>query len=213
MKRFRPIALLALLILVMSGLAKADIIVYSINPGSFHPDENLLFNADLVSTGITIQGQTNQTGTIISITGNEILKGSGGQARVTALDGNFMWALFDAGDLYFTEFLANVNVYGTPVIHVTAIDRFGAPQSFQYEGGNGENFFGVGAVDGFLLDTIEISTLPNQSIEDIRQIRLGGITDGIITSGGVTRAPEPATLRLRGTGLGLMGLGALRKRK
>ena len=71
--------------LLLTGIAtpaKADILFYFSDPGALQPEENLLFNdPGLVLNGLTVQGLTNQTSTLLDITGQELLVADGGQAR------------------------------------------------------------------------------------------------------------------------------------
>ena len=199
--------LLLIACLVITAQANATIII-SASPGFVQPEENLLLDGTGFTTiGIMVQGHTNQTDTIFNITGNEELTLlASGQARVTATDGNYTFATFDAQNplLFFTLFEANINVTGAPVITVRATEPSGVPTLYTYTGSTGQNFFGVKAIDGQLIDFITVSTAPSESIEDIRQIRVGGIQPYN------TPVPEPATILLLGAGL--LAFGVLRRR-
>jgi len=209
MRILRLVAIAALLTLGMTAQANATIIIYNA-PNFVQPEENLLLQGTgLITTGVTVQGQTNQTATVFNITGNEELTlPSNGQAQVVATVGNYISATFDAANplLFFTLFEANVNVVGTPLITVSATEPNGETKVFTYTGSSGQNYFGVQAIDGQMINFITVSTAPDESIEDIRQIRVGGI-------GGMTAVPEPASVLLLGTGLGVIGLAAWGRRR
>ena len=213
-----PIVFVALLICGLASQASADIIILD-TPSFVQPEENLLLQGTgLATTGNPVQGMTNQTGTIFNIWGSEDLTlPSRGQATVEALEGTYEWVLFDAFDplVFFTLFEANVNVTGTPLITVGATEFNDGPTTFySYIGSSGQNFFGVEASNNQFIDYIMISTEPDEAIEDIRQIRVGGITGGNTgASGGPISAPEPTSLLLMGTGIGIIGLMAKRRKR
>jgi hypothetical protein len=198
--------LTAILLIFSLGLAapraSATIIIYS-TPGAVQPEENLILqDTGYPPTGNPVYGLTNQSATIFKIMGSETLTlPANGQARVEAANAStYIWAKFDAADplLYFKLFEANVNVTGTPTITVSVTEPgSGGTTLYTYTGGSGQNFFGVKAIDGQLIDFITVSTSPSESIEDIKQIRVGGI--GGIQGNPVI--PEPSTLVLLGSGL------------
>ena len=69
--------------------------------------------------------------------------------------------------------------------------------------GNGQNFFTLDSADNQVAVSFSlVSTVDIQDISDLEQVRLG------VTSAGV---PEPSTLGL--IGLGLLGLGAMKRRR
>src|SRR5574342_845558 len=172
----------ALLLLGAAAPARADIVFFFNDPGAVQPEENLLFNdPNLVMTGLTVQGVTNNTATLIDITGQETLVADGGQARVLTNDNGFQWLLIqpDAGGTLFSEFEANLILYSPPgpppsgTVTVWVTNNFGVTEHDSYTVGTGQNYFSLLAIDPQLIRSILItSTL---DLAEIRQIRLGGI--------------------------------------
>ncbi|MBA3886942.1 MAG: PEP-CTERM sorting domain-containing protein [Acidobacteria bacterium] len=189
----------------MSSPARADIIFYFHAPGAINASDNLLFNADgLALEGLTVQGIT-QSGTLLDITGNELLTAGGGQATVGAQDGAFTWLWFEPNSLgvLFELFEANLAVYHTTgppptgTVTVNVVNNFGVTESGAFQVGPGNNNFSMKALDPQLMRSIEISsTIP---LEYIRQIRLDGIQTPTSTPPG--DVPEAGTLLLFGMGL------------
>ena len=83
--RYLFITAAAAAILAMASPAAATVFITS-GPGAVQPDENVLFNNG-PTAGLTIEGITNQTNTLVSITGGETLVAAGGQARLDTMDG------------------------------------------------------------------------------------------------------------------------------
>lgn len=185
-------------------------IIFDASPNFAQPDENLLFNEPGLFTGpgLTIQGATNDTNTIFSLTGLvDLVTPASGQARVEdEMSTGFGSLAVDAldSDIFFTEFEANLNVPNqggrNPVEYrafITATDSLGMAYNFDFALANGQNFFGLRGTDGTLIDTVLITT--DGSFDDVRQIRIGGIT----TSDGAPpdTVPEPTALLLLGSAL------------
>ena len=203
------------LALLVAAPASATIIITT-GAGVIQPEENVLFTND-PDDGLTVEGITNQTGTLVSITGGEILVGNGGQARVEAtntfLDTAFTYnglsgqtLGFDLSDnaLAFTEaeFRLFVGQGTATEATLTFFDTTGGQfqETFAIPA-NG--FFNAYAIDGQLIDYFSFSA--NGSIQDVRQIRLGGVASLDGGGGGAGVVPEPGTWALMILGFGGAG--------
>ena len=185
--------------------------------GTLQPDENLLFTNN-PANGTTLNGVTNQTGTLVSITGGEVLAGNGGQARLEAADGLLNTAFtynglagqnlgFDLADpaLAFTQAEFRIFVGGGTASQATLTFLDTAGQQFQNTFAIPSNgFFNAQALDGQQINSFSIAT--NGSFEDVRQVRIGGVAT--IPVGLV---PEPASWALMILGFG--GVGGLIRRQ
>jgi hypothetical protein len=219
----RSKALLTALLLATASMASATIVVLE-GPGNFAGDENVLFQDD--DTGNPLGAVTNQTNTGVNFTSNQVLSApSGGQARVesnTATDlSNLGIDLVDPL-LFFTTAIFNIDATANSSIALSvdwvcatgATCAGGATGTFNNNfniGQNGENFFRIQAVDNQLIDNISFTTAASAAvIENVSQIRLGGVTDEE-GGGGPSEIPEPMTMGLFGGGL--LGLATYRKLK
>lgn len=196
-----------------STQARADIIFLA-SPSFVQPDENLNFNEPglLAGPALTVQGITNQSDTVFNLTGTEnLVTPAAGQARVEDEGANgFTSLLIDAFDsnIFFRSFEANLNAEADGRAFITAIDSDGQEFLFNFIlSGAGQNFFGLKAINGQVIDTVLITT--NVDLEDVRQIRLGGIQEGDEPDPDV---PEPATLALLGVGLASAAAAKRRRR-
>ena len=211
------IALAASALLLAAAPAGATIIIGT-GPGALQPPENVLFTNN-PANGTTITGVTNQTVTSISITGGETLVGNGGQARVEAADGLVSTTggafgglpasqlAFDLTDpaLAFTstEFRIFVGSGAATTATLTFLDSTGQTFSNTFDIlPNG--FFNALATNGETIDKFSFTT--NGSFEDVRQVRVGGITT--LPSALV---PEPMSWALMIIGFG--GVGAIARRR
>jgi len=196
---------------VSAALPASAMVIIGTGAGTLQPDENVLFNNN-PPNGLTIQGVTNQTATGVSITGGEVLVGNGGQARVESADGlintNFTFngltnqtVGFDLTDpaKAFTDAEFRIFVGNGTATQATLTFFDTAGQQFQNTFDIPSNgFFNAQATNGEKIDFFSIAT--NGSVDDIRQIRIGGI------GGASFGVPEPASWALMILGFG--GLGA-----
>ena len=197
--------------LMGAGAAHGTLMIEQ-GPGNFQGDENVLFNPDdaLQDNASTVQGRTNQTSTLVDFfgAGEDLTTPSGGQARVEAVDGAFndlSIALNEPGSTFATLIL-NINADADGSVEFNVDQLIGADlvQSFMLDGG-GENFFRISAIDGQRITSVSLSS--DVDLQDVRQIRIGGIED----EGGNPPAevPEPGTALL--LGLGALGLAGFRR--
>lgn len=169
------------------------------NPQSL--EENVLFNGlGLISTGNPVSGKTDQTGTLVFFSSDEILTTpSQGQARVEAVDGSFM--TYTLSGFLFHDYIFNLNIVhgagtGTASIMATLSGGSSASANFPISA-NGQNFFTVFTTGADLLRQVQVTTtIP---IQDVRENRVSGIV------------PEPGSWALLGSGF--LALGALVRRK
>jgi hypothetical protein len=192
----------------------AATVILDVGPGVLQPDENILFNND-PAPDLDIEGVTNQTATLVTLTGGESLTAFGGQARVRSqdavLDAGFTFngltdqiLGFDLSDsgLAFTE--TEFRVFGGTATELTLTVVDTAGEVFQQTFAIPKSgFFSARAIDNQLIDYFSIAV--NGTLGDIRQIRVGGIQDGAVI-------PEPATWAMMLLGFGAAG-ATLRTRR
>lgn len=199
-----------------------------------NPDENVLFNDDsLILIGNPVQGITNRTDTIVTFTSNETLVGSGGQASLDSLDGEFETLTISIEDASFQSLQLNPFIVKKfdGMLTLNALGLNGETGSFSMDFANGENRLGVIATDGFALSSVTLTASGAgafQLIDHVKQVRIGGIQsledddedddddDGTGGSGGPggNAIPEPGTLALAAVGaLPLIGMLYRRRRR
>jgi hypothetical protein len=208
---------------LIASPAQAEVYFYN-GPGFVQPAENVLYNdPSLQSTGFHVQGHTNQTDTVVNLDGNTQLYANGGQARIDTLetkDPRFteLRISFDDPNLSFTELEFNVNALSDGNITVTAFGDglSGASGSFAAFSNDdlnraGQNFYSLKATNGSKLTAVLIQT--DITIQDVRQVRIGGITSNSSTPVGSTGdlAPEGDAGAMLACGLFPLGLIFVRR--
>ena len=185
------------------GSAHASLVITSGN-GSF---DQLVQYQNPVSTngGLTLTTTTN-AGTSVTFTGQEVLVGSGGQATITGTDNNInylSWTLTDL-TLGYNDgvFKVTPSAGGATALTITAIDQFGTAFT-ETLAIPSSGFFNVTSLDDQLIRTITV--LANGQLDDIRQVRLGGVET-------IAAVPEPTTWAMLVLGFAGVGFMAYRRR-
>lgn len=203
-----------------SATAVADpITITTGNPGNQGTDNVLFNNPNLTHSGPLVQGDFNGAGagfivdfTSASGTGN--LGVSGGQAVLVGGTGNTPFSNVTVqleNGATFTKLILNIDVTnGLPpptsvqfTVNYTLLGGQVFNQVFTVDT-NGENFFGIEAFEGAVINSVTIQGLNGTTFQDINQWRLGGFAPA-------SNVPEPASLLLLGSGLAGTA-GALRRR-
>jgi len=176
----------AFAIMVMaSSTAWADpITITTGNPGNQNTDNVLFNNANLVHSGLLVQGDFNGAGAgfivdFTSASGSGLLGVSGGQAVLVGGTGNTPFSNVTVqleNGATFTNLILNIDVSnGLPpptTVQFTVNYTLAGGQVFNQVfsvDANGQNFFGIAAAEGAVINSVTVNGLNGTTFSDIKQ--------------------------------------------
>ena len=221
LKRLITISAAFVIMMRASATVWADPITITVgNPGNQNTDNVLFNNGSLVHSGLVVQGDFNGIGAgfivdFTSASGSGNLGVSGGQAVLVGGTGNIPFS-------NATVQLENGATFTKLILNIDVTNGLAPPTQVQFTvnytlaGGqvfnqvftvdtNGQNFFGIQAAEGAVINSVTVQGLGNTTFSDINQWRMGGFSTP------QTEVPEPASLLLLGSGL-VGAAGAARRR-
>jgi PEP-CTERM motif len=214
-------AAFAILALASSTAWADPITITTGNPGNQNTDNVLFNNGSLVHSGTLVQGDFNGAGAgfivdLTSASGSHNLGVSGGQAVLVGGSGNTPFSNATVqleNNATFTKLILNIDVTNglqfPTSVQFTVNYTLAGGQVFNQVftvNTNGQNFFGIQAAEGAVINSVTVQGVNGTTFSDINQWRLGGFS-----TPPTNNVPEPASLFLLGSGL-VGTAGALRRR-
>lgn len=212
LQRLITLAAAFIVMMIASATVWADpITITTGNPGNAGTDNVLFNNGSLVHSGLLVQGDFNGSGAgfivdFTSASGSGNLGVSGGQAVLVGGSGNTPFTNVTVqleNGATFTKLILNIDVTNglqpPTQVQFTVNYTLSGGQVFNQVftvDANGQNFFGIQAGDGAVINSVTVQALGNTTFSDINQWRLGGFS-----TPPQNEVPEPATLLLLGTGI------------
>lgn len=166
-------------------------------PGNHpQPDEqNILLNGSGTMMGLTVEGHTNRTGTMIDFTSSAELSGKGGQSDIDAENGLIHdITVTTANGNAFKDLIINPFKDATAdniVINVFLANGQEVTDKFD-NGTHGNQFLTIVATGSALIDKVTINS--SGGFQSLDQTRISGVSSA-------TAVPEPSSLLLLGGGL------------